>query len=113
MIRACYTGLFGDRFILHLARRNSGIFQAEYRLWLFIPSLFLIPFGCILFGVGAYHQVHWFAIVFAMGVISFTTTAGSQMSIAYCVDCYRDLGGEALAAVIIIRNTMAFGIGYA
>ncbi|KAL3441120.1 major facilitator superfamily domain-containing protein [Aspergillus insuetus] len=112
-LAACYTGFFGDRFILHLARRNAGIFQAEYRLWLFIPSLILIPFGCILFGVGAYHQMHWFAIVFAMGVISFTTTAGSQMSIAYCVDCYRDLGGEALAAVIIIRNTMAFGIGYA
>jgi Na+/serine symporter len=80
---------------------------------LFIPSLLLIPIGCILFGVGAYHQVHWFGVVFAMGVISFTTTAGSQISIAYCIDSYRDMGGEALATVIIIRNTMSFGIGYA
>ncbi|KAL4884614.1 putative MFS transporter [Aspergillus karnatakaensis] len=111
-LAACYTGLFGDHFILRLSRRNNGFFQAEYRLWLFIPSLILIPFGCILFGVGAYHEVHWMAMVFAMGVISFTTTAGSQMSIAYCVDCYRDLGGEALAAVIVIRNSMSFGIGY-
>lgn len=95
-----------------MARRNQGFFEAEHRLWLFLPTLVLIPFGCIIFGVGAYHSVHWFAIVFAMGVVSFTTTAGSQMAIAYCVDCYRDMGSEALAAVMIIRNTMSFGIGY-
>ncbi|KAF4464169.1 HOL1 substrate-H+ antiporter [Fusarium albosuccineum] len=110
---ACvYTGIFGDRFIVKMARRNNGFMEAEHRLWPFLPSLILIPFGCILFGVGAYHQVHWFGIVFAMGVISFTTTAGSQMSIAYCIDCYRDLASEALATAIIIRNTMSFGIGY-
>ncbi|KAI8724373.1 hypothetical protein NCS52_00006200 [Fusarium sp. LHS14.1] len=111
---ACvYTGIFGDRFIVKMARRNNGFMEAEHRLWLFLPSLVLIPFGCILFGVGAHFEAHWFAIVFAMGVISFTTTAGSQISIAYCIDCYRDLASEALATAIIIRNTMAFGIGYA
>ncbi|KAJ4125250.1 hypothetical protein NW754_013536 [Fusarium falciforme] len=111
---ACvYTGIFGDRFIVKMARGNNGFMEAEHRLWLFLPSLVLIPFGCILFGVGAHFEAHWFAIVFAMGVISFTTTAGSQISIAYCIDCYRDLASEALATAIIIRNTMAFGIGYA
>ncbi|VUC23268.1 unnamed protein product [Clonostachys rosea] len=110
---ACvYTGIFGDRFILKMARRNKGFMEAEHRLWLFLPSLVLIPAGCILFGVGAYHKVHWFGLVFAMGIISFTTTAGSQISIAYCIDCYRDLASEALATAIIIRNTMSFGIGY-
>ncbi|KAF9869713.1 hypothetical protein CkaCkLH20_12756 [Colletotrichum karsti] len=112
-LAACFTGLFGDRFMLWKARRNGGTFEAEHRLWLFVPSLALIPFGCILYGLGAYHHAHWFAIVFAMGVISFTTTAGSQMSIAYIVDCYRDMSNETLAAVIFIRNTMSFGIGYA
>ena len=96
-----------------MARRNGGYMQAEHRLWLLIPSLVLIPFGCILFGVGGYNHVHWFGIVFAMGVISFATTAGSQISIAYTIDCYRDMAGDAIAAVIVIRNTMSFGIGYA
>lgn len=95
-----------------MARRRGGIFYAESRLWLFLASLVLIPFGCILWGVGAYHQIHWFGLVFAMGTISFTTTAGSQISVAYCVDCYRELSAEALATVMIIRNTMSFGIGY-
>ncbi|KAL1878112.1 hypothetical protein VTK73DRAFT_8073 [Phialemonium thermophilum] len=110
---ACaYTGLFGDRFIIKMARRNKGVMEAEHRLWLFMPSLILISFGCILWGVGAQHHIHWFGLVFAMGVISFITTAGSQISIAYCIDCYRDLGSEALASVIVVRNTMSFGIGY-
>lgn len=95
-----------------MARRNKGFMEAEHRLWLMLPSLLLIPFGCLLFGLAAHFQTHWFAIVFAMGTISFTTTAGSQISVAYTIDCYRDLGGEALAAVMIIRNTMAFGVGY-
>ena len=98
---------------MKMARRNNGYFEAEHRLWLLVPSLYLIPFGCILFGVGGYHGVHWFGPVFAMGVISFTTTAGSEISIAYTIDCYRDMAGDAIAAAIIIRNTMAFGIGYA
>lgn len=98
--------------MVKMARRNNGFMEAEHRLWLFLPSLILIPFGCILWGVGAYHHVHWFGLVFAMGTISFITTAGSQISISYCIDCYRDLGSEALASVIVVRNTMAFGIGY-
>lgn len=95
-----------------MARRNNGFMEAEHRLWLLLPSLILIPFGCILWGVGAQHYVHWSGLVIAMGVISFTTTAGSQISIAYTIDCYRDLGSEALASVIVVRNTMSFGIGY-
>lgn len=110
--RSAFTGFFGNRFLIQMARKNGGLMQAEHRLWLFLASLILIPFGCILWGVGAYHHIHWFGLVFAMGTISFTTTAGSQISVAYTVDCYRDLAGEALVTVIIIRNTMSFGIGY-
>lgn len=47
-----------------------------------------------------------------MGVIAFTNTVGLQLSISYCVDSYRDLAGEAMITVIIIRNTMSFAIGY-
>lgn len=111
--RCVYTGIFGDKFIIKMARRNKGFMEAEHRLWLFVPSLLLIPAGCIMFGVGVAHHIHWFGVVFAMGIISFTSTAGAQIAIAYCIDCYRDLGGEALASVIVIRNCLAFGFGYA
>lgn len=41
-----------------------------------------------------------------------TNTIGIQLSISYAVDSYKDLGGEAIVTVILIRNTMSFAIGY-
>ena len=109
---AAYTGWVGDYFIIRKARKNNGIMESEHRLWLFVPSLLLIPFGLILWGVGAAHHVHWFGPVFAMGVIGMTNMIGLQLSIAYCIDSYRALSGEAIITVILIRNTMSFAIGY-
>ena len=111
-VGAAYTGFFGDAFIVRKARDNDGIMESEHRLWLFLPSLVLIPFGLILWGVGAAHHVHWFGPVFAMGVIAMTNTVGLQLSVAYCIDSYRALSGEAIITVILVRNTMSFAIGY-
>ena len=86
--------------------------EPEHRLWLFSISLFLLPAGLILWGVGAAHAVHWFGIIFAMGMIGFTNTLGVQISASYCIDSYRELSGEAIVTVILIRNTMSFAIGY-
>ena len=86
--------------------------EPEYRLWLFSLSLIFLPGGLILWGVGAAHNIHWFGLVFAMGVIGFTNSLGLQLSISYCIDSYRELGGEAIVTVIIVRNTMSFAIGY-
>lgn len=112
IIGSIYTGPIGDKIVLMIARRNKGILEPEHRLWLFLPSLVLIPFGLILWGVGAAHHVQWFGCVFAMGVIALTNTFGIQLSVSYAIDSYRDLSGEAMITVIIVRNTMSFAIGY-
>ncbi|KAF9734561.1 hypothetical protein PMIN06_001255 [Paraphaeosphaeria minitans] len=111
-VGAAYSGWLGDAFIMRKARKNNGIMESEHRLWLFVPSLLLIPFGLILWGVGSAHHTHWFGPVFAMGVIAMTNTVGLQLSVAYCIDSYRALAGEAIITVIIVRNTMSFAIGY-
>jgi hypothetical protein len=111
-VGAAYTGWLGDAFIVRKARKNNGIMESEHRLWLFVPSLLLIPFGLILWGVGSAHHTHWFGPVFAMGAIAMTNTVGLQLSVAYCIDSYRALSGEAIITVILVRNTMSFAIGY-
>jgi hypothetical protein len=55
-IGSFYTGYIGDRVVLKMARRNGGMLESEHRLWLFAPSLLLIPFGLILWGVGMWRQ---------------------------------------------------------
>ncbi|OWP05069.1 hypothetical protein B2J93_639 [Marssonina coronariae] len=111
-IASWYSGMLGDKVMLYLARRNHGVLESEYRLWLFTASLFLIPGALILWGVGAAHHIHWFGLVFAMGLIAATNTIGIQLSVSYCIDSYKDLSGEAMVTVILIRNTMSFAVGY-
>lgn len=110
--RSLYSGRVGDWLVLKLARRNGGIMEPEQRLWLFSLSALLIPGGLILWGVGAAHDIQWFGLVFAMGVIGITNNLGAVISINYCMDSYRELSGEAIVTVILIRNTMSFAIGY-
>ncbi|KAI9838369.1 MAG: hypothetical protein M1819_005637 [Sarea resinae] len=111
-VAVLYTGPFGNRFILYLARRNGGIMEPEHRLWLFTPSLLLIPGGLILWGVGAAHGIAWPGVVIGMGIIAATNTIGLQLSISYALDSYKDLSGEVMITVILIRNTMSFAVGY-
>jgi hypothetical protein len=109
---ALYTGVFGDWAVLHIARRNKGIWESEHRLWLFCLSLIIIPSSLILWGVGAYHHIHWFGLIVAMFVIAAANTIGVQLSVSYCIDSYKDLSGDAMVTVIIIRNTMSFAVSY-
>ena len=110
--RSLYTGRAGDWLVLKLTRARGGIMEPEYRLWLFSISGLLLPGGLILWGVGAAHSVQWFGLVVAMGIIGFTNSLGIQISISYCIESYRELGGEAIVTVILIRNTMSFVINY-
>jgi hypothetical protein len=112
IIGSICTGRVGKWDVIKMARRNNGIMEPEHRLWIFTLSLILIPGSLILWGVGTAHHVHWFGLVFAMCVIAITNTIRVQVSVSYCIDSYRDFSGEAMITVIIIRNPMAFAIGY-
>jgi hypothetical protein len=107
-----YAGIFGDWAVLWLARRNGGIWESEQRLWLFLLPLLVLPFSLVLWGVGAYHQVEVFGLVFSEFLTGFTITVGVQLIVSYCIDSYKDLGADAIVSVILIRNTMSFAIGY-
>lgn len=86
--------------------------EAEYRLWLFGPCMIIVPGGLLLWGVGAHHHVHWFGLIFAMWLLSFTNACGVTLSCNYMVDCYREISGEAITTIMLIRNTMSFAISY-
>jgi hypothetical protein len=86
--------------------------EAEHRLWPFLLCIFFVPGALLLWGVGAAHGVNWFGLIFAMWMLSFCNTTGITISVNYMIDSYPELSGEAMATVIIVRNTMSFAIGY-
>ncbi|KAJ6442366.1 MFS transporter [Purpureocillium lavendulum] len=112
VIGASYSGPVSDWFVIRMARRNHGVFEPEQRLWLFTVTTILVPASLILWGVGAAHQIHWFALVFSMVVLSACCASGITLSFNYLIDSFRDIAGDGLGTCIIIRNTMGFGIGY-
>lgn len=86
--------------------------EAEHRLWPFVQCVVMVPGSLILWGVGAAHNIHWFGLVFAMGCLAFTSTLGITLSVNYMIDSYHDVSGDAIVAVILVRNTMSFAISY-
>lgn len=112
IIGSMLSGKMSDWLTIKLARRNKGIMEAEFRLWPFILCVFLVPGLLILWGVGAAHKIHWFGLVFAMGGQALTMTFGVTLSVNYLIDSYHEISGDAIVAVIIVRNTMSFAISY-
>ncbi|KAF9885252.1 hypothetical protein FE257_000612 [Aspergillus nanangensis] len=109
---AIFTGRFSDWLTVYLARRNGGVMEAEHRLWPFLPCMIVVPGGLLLWGVGAAHHVHWFGLIFAMWLLSFTNACGVTLSVNYMVDSYREISGQAITTVMLVRNTMSFAISY-
>ncbi|EED11903.1 conserved hypothetical protein [Talaromyces stipitatus ATCC 10500] len=112
IIASIVSGRLSDWLTIKLARHNNGIMEAEHRLWPFAICVITVPSSLILWGVGAQHGVHWFGLIFGMGVLAFTSTMGITLSINYMIDSYHDISTDAIVTVILVRNTMSFAIGY-
>lgn len=106
------SGRLSDWLTIKLARKNNGVMEAEHRLWPFATCLIMVPGSLILWGVGAAHGVHWFGLIFAMACLAYTSSLGVTLSVNYMIDSYHDISGDAIVAVILIRNTMSFAVNY-
>ncbi|WZH49505.1 major facilitator superfamily domain-containing protein [Fusarium acuminatum] len=107
------SGWMTDLVAVKLARRNGGIMEPEARLWMATVALIVHPAGCLLYGVGASYHIHWIGVVFGLGLISVTLPMGSSLAFTYVLDSYKELSGEAVVSVILVRNSMGFAFGYA
>ncbi|CAK7215376.1 hypothetical protein SBRCBS47491_002464 [Sporothrix bragantina] len=106
------AGRLADRLTIRLAKRNNGVMEPEFRLWLFALLALLAPFGLFLYGIGYAHGLSYWAILFGMLMVGFIGPACGSLTVTYIVDCFREMSGEALITVVLIRNTMNFGFNY-
>ena len=107
------AGRFSDYLTVRLARRNRGVSEAEFRLYPFVVCMVLVPGAAVLWGVGAARGVHWGGLLVGMGMLAFTTCLGFTLSINYLIESYPGVCGDAMAATIIVRDTMMFAVSYA
>ncbi|KAK2738455.1 hypothetical protein FQN57_007046 [Myotisia sp. PD_48] len=113
-IFACaWSGIVADKIAIYLARRNGGIREPEHRLWPLAVSGIISAAGLITWGVGASYGVHWVGLAFGLGMLAFGCITGGSIAISYNIDCFKELSGETLVSVMLIRNTLGFGFSYA
>jgi MFS family permease len=112
LLGALWGGWVGDKVAIYLARRNGGVREAEHRLWVLILSAIIGASGFILWGVGAANEVHWSGPVVGCGMVEFAIVVGASVSLAYGIDCFKEIAGESIILIIVIRNTIGFGFSY-
>lgn len=107
-----YAGWTVDWLKVSIARKRGGRTEAEDRLWALLLYMILGPSALILWGVGAYHGIHWFGVVFGFGLTAGLCVLGCVNAVTYAIDCYHEMSGEVIAAVVVIRNLMSFAVSY-
>ncbi|KAF5540677.1 hypothetical protein FNAPI_10430 [Fusarium napiforme] len=109
------AGPFGnvpDRVSAWLTRRNNNIHEAEYRLWCLVVVFFIAPAALILYGYGAGNHMHWFALVFSVGMFQFGSFIYLTYTLAYAMDSYEANMPEMLIAINVGKMSISFAFGY-
>lgn len=107
-----YAGWITDWLKIRIAKSRGGTSHAEDRLWALSVYTILGPSALILWGVGAYYGIHWFGVVFGLGLMAGLCVIGCVNAVTYVIDCYHEVSCEAMATVVVIRNTMSFAMSY-
>ncbi|KAK3672391.1 hypothetical protein LTR78_007698 [Recurvomyces mirabilis] len=69
-----------------------------------------MPCGLILYGVTLAHEMHWIAPIVGTGFVAFGLSVGGAVTMSYILDCYKEIGTQAITSIILIRNIVGFGI---
>ncbi|CAI4216809.1 unnamed protein product [Parascedosporium putredinis] len=106
------AGALADYSVKWLTRRNKGIYEPEFRIFLIFPSFVLGCAGLYGFGLTAAEIIaekyHWSVPIgfFCLQVAGMVI--GTVSSSLYIVDAYRDLAIEAFTMMIIFKNFFSF-----
>ncbi|EGW32311.1 uncharacterized protein SPAPADRAFT_50878 [Spathaspora passalidarum NRRL Y-27907] len=107
VIGCLMSGWLSDKHVLWIARRNNGIMEPEYRLYLLFVTLVISPAGLIMFGVGAERQWPWQVIYVGLGMIGFGWGSIGDTAMSYLMDAYPEIVIQGMVGVSIINNTLA------
>ncbi|KAK4183850.1 major facilitator superfamily domain-containing protein [Podospora australis] len=100
-----------DRLAARLTRKNNGIREAEMRLGVMLPVMFLAPAGLIVFGFAAEKDLHWVAYFAGVVMCNFCSYFYFTFTLAYAIDSYTSNISEMLIAMNLGKQAISFGMG--
>jgi MFS family permease len=93
--------------MIYMTRRNRGIMESEYRLYLMVLCIVVFPTGMLIFGIGSAHGWNWPVPYVGLAFIGFGYGCAGDLSLAYLADSYPDMVLEGMVGVAVINNTLA------
>jgi MFS family permease len=85
---------------------RNGIREAEDRLWMMYPCAIISPAGMLLFGIGTEYEWIWPVPYVGLGLIGFGWGVAGDLSMAYLMDAYPEMGLEGMVGVSVINNAI-------
>lgn len=107
VIGCIMSGVISDKHVLWLAKRNNGVFEPEYRLYLLFSTMIISPVGLIMFGVGADRSWPGWVVYGGLALIGFGWGSVGDTAMSYLMDCYPEIVIQGMVGVSIINNTLA------
>ncbi|PVH77484.1 MFS general substrate transporter [Cadophora sp. DSE1049] len=108
LITSCLAGPLSDFLAKKLSRKNNGIYEPEFRLWVVILYLFFGTMGFVGFGLSVAAGDHWFGFTMFMGMINGASIFGNVTFIAYVVDSHPFVASESLITLNIVKSVIVY-----
>ncbi|KAH7141089.1 major facilitator superfamily domain-containing protein [Dactylonectria macrodidyma] len=105
-------GNLSDWVADYFTRRNGGIREPEMRLPAIMISLITGPLSLALYGVGIEKGMHWIVPTIGIGLINFTITQATNVSLVYTIDSYRPIAGEIVVTQLAFKSAFGFLLGF-
>jgi len=105
--------LVNDSSAKWLSRRNNGIYEPEFRLWLIIPMLIVDIIGFFGFGNATGDGKSPVVASTFDGFVTAAFVISLACSGSYMVDAFRDISVEVFITVVWSKNFLFFGMSFA
>jgi hypothetical protein len=101
-----------DRLAVWCARKNTGVYEPEYRLLGMVPSVLTTGVGLCLFGYLAQEGASYYLTSFVHGVDLFGIVCAAVASSSYILDAFRDISAEVFIINMVVKNFLFYGFSY-
>ncbi|RPA90766.1 MFS general substrate transporter [Choiromyces venosus 120613-1] len=112
LVGLALTGPLADWSAKFLTKRNKGIYEPEFRLFLVIPQMLTGCLGLYMFGISTHNIPKygwiWPDVFFMLEVMGMTM--GAVTSALYLVDAYPDIAIESFTCLLLFKNFFSFAL---
>jgi hypothetical protein len=108
LIGSPLSGWMADAVAKFLAKRNNGVFEPEFRLWLMLIATPLATAGFLGFGMTVQMGMPIVWPITFMSIHSLSVPFASQASLTYVIDCHPKDANQAFVTINFTKAVFTF-----